>query len=159
MSHKFWAEIKSVPEFQTSTEPRDPFPTDIYYAGNMIREHFLDVCIFNREIGFVLTFILTGPPCSPRHSRTKGLRVYEVTHRRHGSGWSIQAPKHRGSRQTIRGECEKTEGSKAAFTCCLKDGLIFWRVGVEHSPLDEENFIYSKERGRHSEIIADHSPL
>ncbi|EPQ57114.1 hypothetical protein GLOTRDRAFT_137525 [Gloeophyllum trabeum ATCC 11539] len=32
---------KSVPEFQTSDEPRDPFPTDVYYMGNMIREDFI----------------------------------------------------------------------------------------------------------------------
>lgn len=34
---------KTVPEFQHSTEPCDPFPTDIYYLGNMIREDFLQV--------------------------------------------------------------------------------------------------------------------
>lgn len=35
---------KSVPEFQRSSEPCDPFPTDIYYIGNLIREDFLQVC-------------------------------------------------------------------------------------------------------------------
>lgn len=34
---------KTVPEFQNSTEPCDPFPTDIYYIGNMIRINFLQV--------------------------------------------------------------------------------------------------------------------
>ena len=28
---------KSVPEFQKSVDPCNPFPTDIYYAGNFIR--------------------------------------------------------------------------------------------------------------------------
>ncbi|KZT29111.1 hypothetical protein NEOLEDRAFT_1057150 [Neolentinus lepideus HHB14362 ss-1] len=32
---------KSVPEFQHSDEPVDPFPTDVYYLGNMIREGFI----------------------------------------------------------------------------------------------------------------------
>ncbi|KAJ3477324.1 hypothetical protein NLI96_g10548 [Meripilus lineatus] len=34
---------KTVPEFQGEGEyqPHDPFPTDIYYLGNMIREDFL----------------------------------------------------------------------------------------------------------------------
>ncbi|PCH36056.1 hypothetical protein WOLCODRAFT_140201 [Wolfiporia cocos MD-104 SS10] len=32
---------KSVPEFHGSNEPCDPFRTDIYYIGNMIREGFL----------------------------------------------------------------------------------------------------------------------
>ncbi|CAL1706289.1 unnamed protein product [Somion occarium] len=33
---------KTVPEFQRSHQPRDPFPTDIYYLGNLIREDFLE---------------------------------------------------------------------------------------------------------------------
>ncbi len=37
----------TVPEFQNHHyEPQDPFPTDIYYIGNMIREDFLPVCSF-----------------------------------------------------------------------------------------------------------------
>jgi len=32
---------KSVPEFKNWDKPLDPFPTDIYYLGNMIREDFL----------------------------------------------------------------------------------------------------------------------
>ena len=34
---------KTVPEFQKSMEPCNPFPTDIYYLGNMIRMNFLTV--------------------------------------------------------------------------------------------------------------------
>ena len=34
---------RSVPEFNKSDEPCDPFPTDIYYVGNLIREDFLQV--------------------------------------------------------------------------------------------------------------------
>ena len=36
---------KSVPEFKGRADPCDPFPTDIYYAGNFIRRDFLDVRI------------------------------------------------------------------------------------------------------------------
>ncbi|KAI0725479.1 hypothetical protein C8Q72DRAFT_999472 [Fomitopsis betulina] len=32
---------RSVPEFNDSDEPCDPFPTDIYYVGNLVREDFL----------------------------------------------------------------------------------------------------------------------
>ncbi|CCM03897.1 uncharacterized protein FIBRA_06048 [Fibroporia radiculosa] len=32
---------RSVPEFRNSNEPVDPFPTDVYYVGNLIREDFL----------------------------------------------------------------------------------------------------------------------
>jgi hypothetical protein len=35
---------KSVPEFQGSSTPCNPFPVDIYCAGNFIRRDFLDVC-------------------------------------------------------------------------------------------------------------------
>ncbi|KIJ18446.1 hypothetical protein PAXINDRAFT_167045 [Paxillus involutus ATCC 200175] len=38
---------KTVPEFQHSDEPRNPFPTDVYYLGNMIREDFM-----TEKVGF-----------------------------------------------------------------------------------------------------------
>lgn len=34
---------KSVPEFRRSVEVCDPYPTDVYYLGNMIREDFIKV--------------------------------------------------------------------------------------------------------------------
>lgn len=38
---------KSVPEFEDDGEYQlyDPFPTDVYYLGNMIRTAFLVVCV------------------------------------------------------------------------------------------------------------------
>jgi len=33
---------KTVPEFRKSSEPCNPFPTDVYYLGNMIRKNFLE---------------------------------------------------------------------------------------------------------------------
>lgn len=37
---------KTVPEFQKDRNVRlNPFPTDIYYLGNVIREHFLNVSV------------------------------------------------------------------------------------------------------------------
>jgi hypothetical protein len=38
---------KTVPEFQEEgyDKPSDPFATDIYYVGNMIKENFLDVSL------------------------------------------------------------------------------------------------------------------
>ncbi|CAL1706310.1 unnamed protein product [Somion occarium] len=33
---------RTVPEFQNSDGPQNPFPTDIYYLGNMVRETFLE---------------------------------------------------------------------------------------------------------------------
>jgi hypothetical protein len=34
---------KSAPEFKKSVDQCNPFPTDIYYLGNMIRQDFLQV--------------------------------------------------------------------------------------------------------------------
>lgn len=34
---------KSVPEFKTSNDPMDPYPTDINYSRNLVREHLLGV--------------------------------------------------------------------------------------------------------------------
>ncbi|KAH7903355.1 hypothetical protein BJ138DRAFT_1168237 [Hygrophoropsis aurantiaca] len=34
---------KTVPEFQVSDEPQNPFPTDIYYVGNLLREDFIQL--------------------------------------------------------------------------------------------------------------------
>ncbi|CAA7263811.1 unnamed protein product [Cyclocybe aegerita] len=33
---------KSVPEFKDITIPQNPFRTDVYYAGNVIRQHFIE---------------------------------------------------------------------------------------------------------------------
>ena len=39
-----WGGDKSVPEFQDrSNTPCDPFATDIYYLGNLIRESYIQV--------------------------------------------------------------------------------------------------------------------
>jgi hypothetical protein len=38
-----WGGDKTVPEFQNSNEPMNPFPTDIYYLGNVVNEYFLQV--------------------------------------------------------------------------------------------------------------------
>jgi hypothetical protein len=40
-----WGGDKTVPEFQKSDEPCNPFPTDVYYLGNLIREDFLKVSL------------------------------------------------------------------------------------------------------------------
>jgi hypothetical protein len=45
---------KTVPEFQKSNAPCNPFPTDIYYIGNFIRQQVLQVgnlFIYTRSIG------------------------------------------------------------------------------------------------------------
>ena len=36
-----WGGDKGVPEFQNSNEPRNPFPTDIFYISNAIKMDFL----------------------------------------------------------------------------------------------------------------------
>lgn len=36
-----WGGDKEVPEFQNSSEPCDPYPTDVFYIGNAIRKDFI----------------------------------------------------------------------------------------------------------------------
>ena len=35
---------KSAPEHQDLTTPCNPFPTDVYYLGNLVREDYIQVC-------------------------------------------------------------------------------------------------------------------
>jgi len=44
-----WGADKEVPEFQNSNEPCNPFPTDVFYVGNMIRKDFIEVCDFDES--------------------------------------------------------------------------------------------------------------
>ena len=43
LEYRTWGGDRSVPEFQRSEGPFDPFPTDIYYLGSVIREEFTSV--------------------------------------------------------------------------------------------------------------------
>jgi hypothetical protein len=38
---------KSAPEHRDMETPCDPFPTDVYYLGNLVREDFIQVCTPN----------------------------------------------------------------------------------------------------------------
>ncbi|KAG2047305.1 hypothetical protein BDR06DRAFT_921871 [Suillus hirtellus] len=38
-----WGGYKGVPEFQTSDEPRNPFPTDVWYLGYTLQQQLLEV--------------------------------------------------------------------------------------------------------------------
>ena len=54
---------RTVPEFQKDDgRPCNPFPTDIYYLGNMIREDFMQVCFISalrlRLLGFIIAELL-----------------------------------------------------------------------------------------------------
>ncbi|KAJ3481948.1 hypothetical protein NLI96_g7320 [Meripilus lineatus] len=68
---------KTVPEFRGRGEfkARNPFPTDIYYLGNMIREDFLQVCV-------LVTYIHMCR--SENLSANEGSRVYGAAGERHG---------------------------------------------------------------------------
>lgn len=51
---------KTVPEFQGEGgyEPSDPFPTDVYYVGNMIREDFLTVRFSSIHLTYLHSYSL-----------------------------------------------------------------------------------------------------
>jgi len=41
--YRIWGGDHSVPEFQDNEGPHDPFATDVYYVGNLIRVHFVEL--------------------------------------------------------------------------------------------------------------------
>ncbi len=43
LERPIWGADRSVPEFHKSLKPCDPFPTDIYYLGNVMRSWVLEV--------------------------------------------------------------------------------------------------------------------
>ena len=74
---------KSAPEHQHDKTLCNPFPTDVYYLGNLVREHFMQVCICICDPETVL--IVHGPEISR-------FRLYGTTHRGHGPKRSDKAP-------------------------------------------------------------------
>jgi hypothetical protein len=48
---------KTVPEFKNIKGMYDPFPTDVYYLGNFIREHFMTVVIFIILLSSILIYM------------------------------------------------------------------------------------------------------
>jgi hypothetical protein len=40
-----WGGDRTVPEFLKSDEPCNPFPVDVYFLGNVVRQNFIEVCL------------------------------------------------------------------------------------------------------------------
>jgi hypothetical protein len=74
---------KTVPEFQVSLDPCDPFPTDVYYLGSMIRKTFLVMCHCLPQNLSSSADVLQGYILSHRETR---IGVYRAPGRRHGAG-------------------------------------------------------------------------
>ena len=62
-----WGGDHSVPEFEDFDMPRNPFPTDVYTLGNIIREEFAQVSLPVFRIG-------CGHSLSPRYRNTQTSR-------------------------------------------------------------------------------------
>ncbi|KAH7911880.1 hypothetical protein BJ138DRAFT_1100748 [Hygrophoropsis aurantiaca] len=87
---------KTVPELQDcSYEPRDPFPTDIYFLGNAFREHFTATNHgFEFLEQFVSEMIQTDP--SKRPTADELVSRFEII-RKGLSSWKLRSrviPKH-----------------------------------------------------------------
>jgi hypothetical protein len=67
---------KTAPEHQNGDTPCNPFPTDVYYLGNLVRGYYMKVrvCVCDREAVLIL-------PYGPEISR---FRVYGIARRGHG---------------------------------------------------------------------------
>ena len=54
-----WGGDKTVPEFQLSDDACNPFPTDVYYLGNLIRTEFQEVSL---DLLLAIAFNAQCPP-------------------------------------------------------------------------------------------------
>ncbi len=92
---------KTVPEFQKwNGELLDPFPTDIYYIGNMIRTSILHVralCSSRPRIH------LTDDPAEIQRSRVLG-----TARQGHDTDRSVEETDDPGSRSSFRGVIERS---------------------------------------------------
>lgn len=61
-SWPIWGADRTVPEFHKSLDPCDPFPTDVYYLGNVIKTVFLDVRLHPHDMHGALT---SNSRCTP----------------------------------------------------------------------------------------------
>ncbi|EGN92940.1 hypothetical protein SERLA73DRAFT_64928 [Serpula lacrymans var. lacrymans S7.3] len=79
MEDPIWGGDKTVPEFQTSVDPQNPYYTDVYYLGNVIREDFIEGKIgFEFMIPLVTDMVQDDPAKRPSMdevvARFEGLR-------------------------------------------------------------------------------------
>ena len=74
---------KSAPELQDGKTQYNPFPTDVYYLGNLVRENYMQVRSF---IGH-----LKWSPPDQQELEIPWVRVYERTHNGHGPRRSHEA--------------------------------------------------------------------
>ena len=61
---------KSAPEHQDMTRPCNPYPTDVYYLGNLVREDFMQVQAFFFPPNFI---VLTDRPRNTKVSSSWNL--------------------------------------------------------------------------------------
>ena len=78
---------KSAPEHQDRETPCNPFPTDVYYLGNLVREDYMEVRSFFKKIFKTLCVTFSEP-------EILWPRIYATTHRRYGPRGPHQAPRH-----------------------------------------------------------------
>ena len=91
---------KTAPEHEDRTTLCNPFPTDVYYLGNFVREYFMQVCVSICDRENVL--IVHGPEISR-------VRFYGTTHHRHGPGRSNEASKNGRGRHTFSRDKRQTQ--------------------------------------------------
>jgi hypothetical protein len=53
---------KSAPEHQDGKTPCNPFPTDVYYLGNLVRQDYIKVCVPNPSMKYL-------PDLEPRNAK------------------------------------------------------------------------------------------
>ena len=76
---------KSVPEFEGTDEPQNPFWTDIYYLGNLIRTDFLQVRSRSRHCA------VSGHADGVALAGSARIRIHAAVDRRHGPEGAVEA--------------------------------------------------------------------
>ena len=70
---------KTVPEFLKGQPYHDPYKTDIYYVGNLVRTEFMQVRS-SLLLTVLFTLSLLGTPRPYPHPRIQIFRIYEAAH-------------------------------------------------------------------------------
>ena len=90
---------KSAPEHRDRVTPCNPFPTDVYYLGNLVREDYIQVCTY-------IYFLINGSESYT--SEVSWFRVHRTTHCQHGPRGSHEAPYYGRGCKTLRRDKEPT---------------------------------------------------
>ena len=124
---------KSVPEFEGTDEPQNPFWTDIYYLGNMIRTDFLEVHCCPPP-----SFLSSHPDRLVLAGNVQ-LRLLAAVGRQYGSDRPVEATNNRSSARALRRAPWLVDPARAAVTSCVQRRIRdLWVIQVVEALLQDQ---------------------